>query len=53
MISLERFEKRKQLRKVEKGDYRGILFLSVPRKVLNRIMLERMKKAVDIKLKDN
>ena len=43
----------------KKGDlsicdnYRGIMLLSVPGKVLNRVMLERMKKTVDHKLRDN
>ena len=43
----------------KKGDlsicdnYRGIMLLSVPGKVLNRVMLERMKKTVDQKLRDN
>ena len=43
----------------KKGDlsicdnYRGIMLLSVPGKVLNRILLERMKKAVDQELRDN
>jgi hypothetical protein len=42
----------------KKGDlrectnYRGIMLLSVPGKVLNRILLERMKEAVDPKLRD-
>ena len=41
----------------KKGDlqdcrnYRGIMLLSVPGKVLNRILLERMKSAVDAKLR--
>lgn len=34
------------------GNYRGIMLLSVPGKVLNRILLERMKEAVDPKLRD-
>ena len=43
----------------KKGDlsicdnYRGIMLLSVPGKVLNRVMLKRMKNAVDTKLRDN
>ena len=42
----------------KKGDlrdcntYRGIMLLSVPDKVLNRVLLERMKEAVDPKLRD-
>lgn len=42
----------------KKGDlrdcvnYRGIMLLSVPGKVLNRILLERMKTAVDAQLRD-
>ena len=42
----------------KKGDlrectnYRGIMLLSVPGKVFNRILLERMKEAVDPKLRD-
>ena len=42
----------------KKGDlrdcskYRGIMLLSTPGKVLNRILLERMKEAVDPKLRD-
>ena len=44
--------------KLKKGDlrdcsnYRGIMLLSTPGKVLNRILLERMKEAVDPKLRD-
>ena len=34
------------------NNYRGIMLLSVPGKVLNRILLERMKEAVDPKLRD-
>ena len=34
------------------NNYRGIMLLSVPGKVLNRILLERMKQAVDPKLRD-
>ena len=34
------------------GNYRGIMLLSVPGKVLNRVLLERMKEAVDPKLRD-
>ena len=43
----------------KKGDqsecenYRGLMLLSVPGKVLNRIMLERLKAAVDRKLRDH
>ena len=43
----------------KKGDlsicdnYRGIMLLSVPWKVLNRVMLQRMKNTVDTKLRDN
>ena len=43
---------------VKKGDlrecsnYRGIMLLSVPGKVLNRVLLERIKAAVDPKLRD-
>ena len=43
----------------KKGDlhdcknYRGIMLLSVPGKVLNRILLERMRSAVDAKLRDH
>jgi hypothetical protein len=36
----------------ECSNYRGIMLLSVPGKVLNRILLERMKGAVDPKLCD-
>ena len=36
----------------ECSNYRGIMLLSVPGKVLNRILLERMKEAVDPKLRD-
>ena len=32
------------------SNYRGIMLLSTPGKVLNRILLERMKEAVDPKL---
>ena len=44
--------------KHKKGDlrdcsnYRGIMLLSTPGKVLNRVLLERMKEAVDPKLRD-
>ena len=34
------------------SNYRGIMLFSVPGKVLNRILLERMKEAVDSKLRD-
>ena len=34
------------------NNYRGIMLLSVPDKVLNRVLLERMKEAVDPKLRD-
>ena len=34
------------------SNYRGIMLLSTPGKVLNRILLERMKEAVDHKLRD-
>ncbi|OOZ56764.1 reverse transcriptase domain-containing protein, partial [Solemya velum gill symbiont] len=34
------------------NNYRGIMLLSVPSKVLNRVLLERMKKAVDPMLRD-
>jgi hypothetical protein len=34
-------------------NYRGIMMLSVPGKVLNRVMLQRLKTAVDDKLRDN
>ena len=43
----------------KKGDmqecqnYRGIMFLSVPGKVLNRIILDRLKTEVDAKLRDH
>ena len=46
------------IRLPEKGDlrdcsnYRGIMLLSTPGKVLNRVLLERMKEAVDPKLRD-
>ena len=34
------------------NNYRGIMLLSVPGKVLNRIILERIREAVDLKLRD-
>ena len=34
------------------ANYRGIMLLSTPGKVLNRVILERMKEAVDPKLRD-
>ena len=34
------------------SNYRGIMLLSTPGKVLNRVLLERMKEAVDPKLRD-
>ena len=37
----------------ECDNYRGIMLLSVPGKVLNRIILERLKAAVDRKLRDH
>ena len=37
----------------ECDNYRGIMLLSVPGKVLNRFLLERMKDAVDLTLRDN
>ena len=36
----------------KKGDYRGIMLLSVPGKVLNRVILDRVKDAVDPQLRD-
>ena len=35
-----------------KKNYRGIMLLSVPGKVLNRIIWERLKIALDLKLRD-
>ena len=35
------------------NNYRGIMLLSVPSKVLNRVLLERMREAVDPKLRDH
>ena len=37
----------------ECDNYRGIVLLSVPGKVLNRIMLEKLKAAVNRKLRDH
>ena len=37
----------------ECDNYRGIMLLSMPGKVLNRVLLERMKDAVDLTLRDN
>ena len=37
----------------ECDNYRGIMLLSVPEKVLNRIILERLKAAVNRQLRDN
>ena len=37
----------------ECDNYRGIMLLSVPGKVLNRVLLERMKDDVDLTLRDN
>ena len=34
------------------NSYRGIMLLSTPGKVLNKVLLERMKEAVDPKLRD-
>ena len=34
------------------SNYRGIMLLSTPGKVLNRVLLERMKEAVDPKFRD-
>jgi hypothetical protein len=34
------------------NNYRGIMLLPVPGKVLHRILLERLKEAVDLKLRD-
>ena len=34
------------------SNYRGIMLLSTPRNVLKRVLLERMKDAVDPKLRD-
>ena len=34
------------------NNYRGIMLLSVPSKVLNRIILERVREAVNPKLRD-
>ena len=34
------------------SNFRGIILLSTPGKVLNRVLLERMKEAVDTKLRD-
>ena len=51
-------ERRNHHQAAKKGDlrdcsnYRGIMLLSTPGKVLNRILLERMKEAVDPKLRD-
>ena len=35
------------------GNYRGIMLLSVPGKVLNGVILQRLKAAVDAELRDN
>ena len=51
-------ERRNHHQAAKKGDlrdcsnYRGIMLLSTPGKVLNRILLERMKEAVNPKLRD-
>ena len=37
---------------VQYKDYRGIMLLSVPRKVFNRVMLDRIKMTVDNRLRD-
>ena len=37
----------------ECDNYTGIMLLSVPGKMLNRVLLERMKDAVDLMLRDN
>ena len=37
----------------ECDNYRGTILLSVPEKVLNRMMLERLKATVDEKLRDH
>ena len=49
---------KKKKKKKKKGDlrdcsnYPGIMLMSTPGKVLNRVLLERMKEAVDLKLRD-
>ena len=51
-------ERRNHHQAAKKGDvrdysnYRGIMFLSTPGKVLNRVLLKRMKEAVEPKLRD-
>ena len=35
------------------NNYRGIMLLSVPGKVLNRVILDRLKTGVDAKLRDH
>ena len=51
-------ERRDPNKTTKKGDlrdcnnYRGIMLLSVPGNVLNRILLQRMKEAVDPQLRD-
>ena len=51
-------KKKKKKKKKKKGDLRdcsncrGIMLLSTPGKVLNRVLLERMKEAADPKLRD-
>ena len=54
-IKLPKKKKKKKKKKRDLRDcsnYRGIMLLSVPGKVLNRVLLERMKEAVDPKLRD-
>ena len=52
IIKLQKKKEKKKGDLADNSNYRGIMLLSTPGKVLNRVLLERVKEAVDPKLRD-